>query len=59
MCVGIVFVCVLLVLYLFVLCRLSQLSPFWPRILFGFRSLQSGIALLAFFLSIKIQFNSP
>ncbi len=35
---------------------LCQLSPFWPRILFGFRFLQSGIALFGIFLSIK--FNS-
>ncbi len=51
--VGIVVVWFVGTVVCFVLC---QLSPFWPRILFGFRFLQSGIALFGIFLSIK--FNS-
>ncbi len=39
---------------------MCQLSPFWPRILFGFRFLQSGIALFGIFLCVpfnKVQFQ--
>ncbi len=51
--VGIV---VVLVCWYCVCVVVCQLCPFWPRILFGFRLLQSGIVLLGIFLSIK--FNS-
>ncbi len=47
---------VLLVCWYCVCVVLCQLSPFWPRILFGFRFLQFGIAFFGIFLSIK--FNS-